>query len=116
MNAQSLWGADLGTLAVIVGMGCVTVLARCFFFLSSRPWPLPAWAERGLQYAPVAALTAVVVPEIVLTHGQFITHWQDARWPAAMAGLAVFAWRRNVLLTIVVGMAVYLPLRLGLGW
>jgi branched-subunit amino acid transport protein AzlD len=30
--------------------------------------------------------------------------------------MAVFFWRRDTLLTIVVGMAVYLPLHLGLGW
>jgi branched-subunit amino acid transport protein len=116
MSTTTFLGGDLWTLAVIVGMGCITVLARCFFFISSRPWPLPAWAERGLQYAPVAALAAVVVPEIVLTQGHFMAHWQDARWPAAVAGVAVFAWRRNVLLTIVVGMAVYVPLRVVLGW
>jgi branched-subunit amino acid transport protein len=35
---------------------------------------------------------------------------------AALAGVAAYFWRRDVLVTIVVGMAVYLPLRLGLGW
>jgi branched-subunit amino acid transport protein len=36
----------------------VTVLTRCFFFILDRPWSLPAWAQRGLHYAPVAALAA----------------------------------------------------------
>ena len=31
-------------------------------------------------------------------------------------GMAWFFWKRGVLGTIVCGMAVYLPLRLGLGW
>ena len=35
---------------------------------------------------------------------------------AAAAGTAVFFWRRSTLMTIVVGMAVYLPLHIGLGW
>jgi branched-subunit amino acid transport protein len=30
--------------------------------------------------------------------------------------VAMYAWRRSVLLTILAGMAVYLPLRLALGW
>jgi hypothetical protein len=34
----------------------------------------------------------------------------------AAAGMAMFFWRRNTLLTIVAGMVVYLPLHLGLGW
>jgi branched-subunit amino acid transport protein len=67
-------GTDLWTLAVIAGLGAVTVLSRCFFFISERPWALPAWAQRALQYAPVAALAGVIVPEIVLTQGQ-LTHW-----------------------------------------
>jgi branched-subunit amino acid transport protein len=106
---------DFWTLAVIVGLAAVTVVARSFFFISSRPWSLPRWAERGLQYAPIAALAAVVVPEIVMTQGLLI-QGMDARIFGAAAGAAAFYWRRDVLATIAVGMAVYLPLHLGLGW
>lgn len=107
---------DLWTVAVIAGLAGVTVLARCFFFIASKPWSLPPWAQRGLQYAPIAALSAVVVPEVVVSQGQLIASWQDARPFAAAAGVAAFYWRRDVLLTIIAGMAVYLPLHLGLGW
>jgi branched-subunit amino acid transport protein len=107
---------DLWTMAVIAGLAVVTVITRGFFVFSSRPWRLPSWAERGLQYAPIAALTAVVVPEVVMTQGHLIATWQDARIFGAAAGMAMFFWRRNTLLTIVVGMVVYLPLHLGLGW
>ena len=44
------------------------------------------------------------------------TTWQDARLFAAAAGAAAYSWRRDVLVTIVAGMAVYLPLHIGLGW
>ncbi len=107
---------DLWTLTVIIGLTAVTVLARCFFFLFERPWQLPRWALRGMQYAPIAALAAVVLPEIVMSNGQLITTWHDARLYAASAGALAFAWRRDVLLTLVLGMAVFLPLHLGLGW
>jgi len=113
-------GTDLWTLGVIVGMALVTVLTRCFFFMSQQPWHLPHWAQRGLQYAPIAALAAVVVPEVVMSQGHLIATWQDARLYAAVAGAAYFFWRKGqgqaVLGTIVSGMAVYLPLHLGLGW
>jgi branched-subunit amino acid transport protein len=109
-------GTDVWTLAVIVGLAAVTVLTRSFFFISSQPWRLPVWAQRGLQYAPIAALSAVVVPEVVMAQGQLITTWQDARLFAAAVGAAVFFWRKDVLLTIVLGMLVYLPLHLGWGW
>jgi branched-subunit amino acid transport protein len=106
---------DLWTLGVIVALAAVTVLARGFFLISSRPWILPRWAERGLQYAPIAALAAVVLPEVVMTQGHLI-QGTDARVFGAAAGAAAFYWRRDVLATMAVGMAVYLPLHLGVGW
>lgn len=112
MNAQT----DGWTLMVIAGLAGVTVLTRCFFFILDRPWTLPAWAHRALQYAPVAALAAVVAPEIVMANGHLVPGWQDARIFAAVAGVAVFFWRRSVLVTLVVGMLVYLPLHLQLHW
>lgn len=107
---------DLWTLGVILGLAGVTVLTRCFFFILDRPWSLPSWAQRALHYAPVAALAAVVAPEVVMANGQLVSTWQDARLFAAAAGAALFFWRRSVLVTLIGGMAVYLPLHLGLGW
>lgn len=111
---------DLWTLGVIVGLAVVTVVTRSFFFISSRPWSLPHWAQRGLQYAPIAALAAVIVPEIVMSQGQLVQTWHDARLYAVAAGAGWYFWQRGsswaMLGTIVVGMGVYLPLRLGLGW
>ncbi len=117
---NDLAGTDLWTLAVIVALGGVSVLTRCFFFISDRSWHLPSWAQRGLQYAPIAALSAVIVPEIVMANGALITTWKDARLYAVAAGIAFYFWRRGqgeaVLGTIVTGMAVYLPLHLAFGW
>ena len=111
MSTDELW-----TLAVILGLAVATVVARSFFFISDKAWQLPHWAQRGLQFAPIAALSAVVVPEVVMSQGALITTWQDARLFAAAVGVAVYVAKRNVLLTIVLGLAAYLPLHLGLGW
>jgi branched-subunit amino acid transport protein len=111
MNTTDLW-----SFAVIVGLAVVTVVTRSFFFISSKSWLLPHWAQRGLQYAPIAALSAVVIPEIITVQGELVSTWQDARLYAAVAGVAAYFWRRDVLITILGGMAVYLPLHLGLGW
>ncbi len=107
---------DTWTLLTILALGVVTVITRGFFFLSDKPWTLPHWAQRGLQYAPIAALSAVVVPEVVMSHGALVSTWQDARLYGALAGAAWFFWRGGVLGTIVAGMTVYLPLHIGLGW
>ena len=111
-----MFDIDLHTLLTIVALGVISVVTRGFFFISNRPWTLPNWAQRGLQYAPIAALAAVVVPEVVMTQGVLISTFWDARIFATLAGLAWFAWQRSVLGTIVAGMAVYLPLHIGLGW
>lgn len=111
---------DAWTLFTIVAMAGVTVLSRSLFFLTQKNWVLPLWAQRGLKYAPIAALSAVIVPEIVMAQGALIDTLQDARLYAAIAGVAYFFWRQGagqvVLGTIMVGMAVYLPLHVGLGW
>ncbi len=100
----------------VLGLTVITVVTRGFFFLTEREVPIPGWLRQGLRYAPLAAMAAVVVPEVVMLQGQLIGTWQDARLFAVAAGAAWFWWRRGILGTILVGMAVLLPLRLGLGW
>jgi hypothetical protein len=55
-----------------------------------------------------------------MVQGQLTPGWQDARLFGSVAGAAWYFWRRGagqaVLGTIVVGLAVYLPLHIGLGW
>jgi branched-subunit amino acid transport protein len=100
----------------IVGLALITLLTRSFFLLPERDMPLPAWLQQGLRYAPLAALMAVVAPEVVLSQGQLIGTWQDARLPAVVVASAYYFWRRGILGTIVSGTAVLLGLKLGLGW
>ena len=109
-------GTDYWTVGVIVGLTVVTVITRCFFFISSEEWTLPEWAQRGLQFAPIAAMAAVVFPESLMQQGQFLQTWMDARWMGAVVGGVVYFWKRNVLWTILAGMLAYLPLHLVLGW
>ena len=103
-------------LVAIAGLALITLITRAFFMLPESEIPMPSWLRRGLKYAPLAALTAVIAPEIFMAQGQLITTLQDARLPAILCASAYFFWRRGILGTIVVGMAVYLPLHIGLGW
>ncbi|MDF1484616.1 AzlD domain-containing protein [Ramlibacter sp. H39-3-26] len=100
----------------VLGLTVITVLTRSFFMLPERELPLPEWLRRGLRYAPLAALGAVLAPEVVMRNGALIATLADARLPAVAAAMAYYFWRRGILGTIVAGMAVYLPLHLGLGW
>lgn len=103
-------------LITIAGLTVITVVTRGFFLISEKELVLPEWVKRGLRFAPLAALAAVVVPEVVMTHGELIETWKDARLYAAAAATAYYFWRRGILGTIVTGMAVLIPLKLGLGW
>jgi len=100
----------------IVGLALVTLTTRGLFLFPEREVPLPAWLKRGLKVAPLAALTAVVVPEIVMSNGHLIGTWQDARLPAVAAATLWYAWRPGVLGPLLAGVAVFVPLRLLLGW
>lgn len=100
----------------IVGLAVVTLVTRSFFLLPEREVPIPAWLQRGLKVAPLAALTAVVVPEIVMTQGRLIDSWQDARLPSALVASVWYAWRPGVLGPLLAGLMVFLPLRLLWGW
>jgi branched-subunit amino acid transport protein len=114
MTATLEW--SWGLLLALAGLGLITLLTRGLFLLPEREWPLPSWLRQGLRYAPLAAVTAVVAPEVVMNQGELITTLQDARLYGAAAALLFFAWRRSILGTMVAGMAVFLPLRLILGW
>ena len=109
---MSVWEAVLG----ILGMAVITMVTRSFFMIPDREIPLPQWVRDGLRYAPLAALAAVIVPEIVMTNGELIHTWKDARLYAAAVGTAYFFWKRGILGTIVSGTVVMLALRIGLGW
>ena len=109
MNGWQAFGA-------IAGMAVVTIVTRGFFLYSDREQSLPSWLQRGLRYAPLAALAAVVAPEVLMSHGHLIGTWKDARVFATVAALLYFYGRRGILGTIVCGTAVMMSLRMGLGW
>ena len=100
----------------ILGMAAVTLVARGFFLFGEREVKIPEGLQRALQVAPLAAIVAVLAPEIFVTHGALVATWRDARLPAAAAATAFYAWRPGILGPLLAGMAVYLPLHLALGW
>jgi len=108
--------SDWQTFVAVVGLTVITVVTRGFFLISARDWALPHWITRGLRYAPLAALAAIVAPEVLLSDGTLPGDWKDPRLFAVAAGTAYFWWQRGILGTIVIGTGVMLALKLGLGW
>lgn len=101
----------------VAGLTVITVVTRSFFLLPSREIPIPGWLREALRYAPLAALVAVVVPEVTLDPSGHLLHtWRDARLFGAATGALVFWRTRQLLATILGGSAVFLALRLAMGW
>lgn len=103
-------------LIAIAGLAAITLLTRGFFILPDRELPIPGWLREGLRYAPIGALVAVMAPDILMAHGELVRTWRDPRLFGAAAAVAWFAWRRDMLGTIVAGTGTMLALRQGLGW
>jgi branched-subunit amino acid transport protein len=99
----------------VVCIGAATFALRLSLIGLAGRVTLPPLAVRALRYVPVAALTALVVPDLVgSTSGWALLAHNPRLWAGIIAALV--AWRtRNVLLTVVVGMAV-LWILTALGW
>ena len=110
-----IWYA-LEMILATIGLTIITVVTRSFFMISDKELPMPEWLRRGLKYAPLAALGAVIVPELFMTQGKFIHTLMDARLPALAGAVIYYYTKRGILGTILVGMIIYLPLHIGLGW
>ncbi len=104
------------TLLTIAGLVVITIATRGFFILPDRELPMPEWLREGLRSVPIGALVAVIAPDLVMSQGRLIGTWMDARLFGAAAATAWFIWRRDMLGTIIVGTAVMLIFRMGLGW
>ena len=104
------------TVAAIAGLTVVSVVTRGFFMIPDREVPIPAWLREALRYAPLAALVAVLLPEIAMTGDHLVATWKDARIYATATGILVFCTTRSLLGTILAGTATLLALRLTLGW
>jgi branched-subunit amino acid transport protein len=99
-------------LLLILGMAVVTFLTRFGAQLAFRGTGIPAWLERWLRHVPTGILTALIVPSLLLPQGRLDLTWHN---PYLLAGLvaALAAWRiGSVPVTMGVGMAAILLLRL----
>jgi branched-subunit amino acid transport protein len=90
-------------LELIAGMTAVTFLVRYGFFALGERMAFPPLVQRALRYVPVAVLTAIVVPMVLLPDG---AHWQLSWHNAWLVGALVtglIAWRWKHLLGAIGG-------------
>lgn len=109
---------DLEVWCVIGLLAVATFIARSSFWLVGHHINLPKRVQEALRYAPACALAAILVPDFLLSdgqnHGQLLLNLENPKLIAGLAATAFFLVKRNMLLTIIFGMAVYTYIRLGL--
>jgi branched-subunit amino acid transport protein len=96
---------------LILGMGLVTFAIRYPVLALVGKIPLPERVFEALRYVPPAVLAAIIVPSLLMPDGSALAiHPQNTRLLAGLLAAGV-AWKtRNLLLTIVLGMAALLAL------
>jgi len=100
---------------LIAGMAAVTFLIRYPMLALVGRIELPRPVFEALGYVPPAVLAAIVTPALLMPDGQTIVIGLTNRGLLAGVLAGLFMWRsKNLLLTIVLGMAVYLLLPLAL--
>jgi len=91
---------------VMMGAGLLTFAIRLSFIALEGRYQPPAWFVALLPFVPIAALTALVAPDLLLVAGQLHLGADNPRLWAGLVAVAVAAWSRNVLATIFAGFAV----------
>ena len=89
---------------VMLSIGVLTFLTRLSFIYMHEKWQPPEVVTRALRFVPVAALTAIFIPEMALQNGELVLSLENIRLVAGIIAILV-AWRtKSALWTIGVGM------------
>jgi len=105
---MSIW------VVMLIGGG-LTFLTRLSFIALLHRLNVPNWFRRGLRFVPVAVLSAIILPELTNPNGTLFLSWRNPQLLAGGVAILV-AWRtRNVILTILAGMAALLVFQFLLG-
>ena len=90
------------------GMALVTFLIRYPLLAISGRLTLPPRLLQALNYVPPAVLTAIVVPTVLVEGDSLWLSINNPRLIGALVALGIGLWRKNLLLTILVSMGVFL--------
>jgi branched-subunit amino acid transport protein len=105
----------LGLLLTFAAMGVATYLTRAPLLLALARRRLPGWLERYFAALPIALITALALPLVLLAPGSGATPGWMSDLPAA-AVVAVLARRTgHLLIAVAAGVALVALLRALLG-
>lgn len=111
---MTYWQYDWYLLGAIGLLIVCSFLTRVSYLLFGDHLPLPDSVRRALRYAPVAALIAIIVPELL--------PWEEGAPPvfdmqivAAVVAVLVYMRTRSTVLVIVSGMLMFWLLKALIG-
>jgi branched-subunit amino acid transport protein len=96
---------------VMLAGGLVTFLIRYSFIAAEGSYQPAEWFRRLLPLVPISALTALVVPDLLVVDGAVMLSGRNFQLLAGLVAIAAAAIWRNTLLTIGVGFAALFLLR-----
>ncbi len=101
---MTLWG-------LMLVCGVITFVIRYSFIAAEGHFQPPPWFVRLLPFVPVAALTALVAPDLLLINGGVELGLGNSRLWAGLVAIVVAALWRNTVLTIGLGFAAFYLMR-----
>ncbi|MBC3880827.1 AzlD domain-containing protein [Undibacterium sp. LX40W] len=104
--------SDLEVWLVIIFLTIATVIDRSAFWVVGHHINLPKRVQEALRYAPACALAAIIVPDLFVNGEQIDISITNPKMIAGILATLFFLWRRNMLMTIVLGMSVFTAARL----
>ena len=104
--------ADWEIWAVIGVLALATAATRSAFWLVGHHITIPKRVQEMLRYAPACALAAIVAPDLVLADGHPVLDLSNLKLVSGIVATIYYLLRRNMLETIIFGMAFFTALRL----
>ena len=90
---------------VMIVCGLLTLSMRFVMFSDLAPRQLPGWLEEALGLVPVAVLTAIIVPAVIISTEGGLILAGNSKLPAALVAVTAALVTRSVLATIASGLA-----------
>ncbi len=102
-------GIQLNEIYMVAGMALVTFGIRYIMFPISGRFEFPELFKRGLRYVPPVVLTAIIVPSVLMPDGATLNlSLTNPYLIGAIAACIIGGLFKNLLLTIVVSMVIFM--------
>lgn len=101
-------------IVLIIGMMSVTFGVRYSVLAMSGRIRMSPRMEQALRFVPVAVLTALCTPILFKPEGSWLLSMDNSHLVAGVVAIMIAALSRHLLLTIVLGMGLFLVLHLKL--